>query len=34
MSDALSATLVGAIVGYLIARHSSQIEWILHIVIG
>jgi hypothetical protein len=34
MNDALSATVIGAIAGYLIARHSSEIEWILHTLIG
>jgi hypothetical protein len=34
MNDALSAAVIGAIAGYLIARHSSEIEWILHTLIG
>jgi len=34
MNDALPAALLGAIAGYLIARHGAQIEWILHALIG
>ncbi len=34
MSDTVSAAVIGAIAGYLIARHSSEMEWILHILIG
>jgi hypothetical protein len=34
MNDALSAALVGAIIGYLIARHGPEIEWVLHTLIG
>jgi hypothetical protein len=34
MSDTLSAAVIGAIAGYLIARHCAEIEWILHILIG
>jgi hypothetical protein len=34
MNDTLSAAVIGAIAGYLIARHSSEIEWILHTLIG
>ena len=34
MNDALPAALLGAIAGYLIARHAPQIEWILHALIG
>lgn len=34
MNNALSAFVIGAIAGYLIARHSSEIEWILHLLIG
>jgi len=34
MNDALSAALIGAIAGYLIARHSAEIEWIVHTLIG
>jgi hypothetical protein len=34
MSDTLSAVVIGAIAGYLIARHSTEIEWILHTLIG
>jgi len=34
MTDTLSATVIGAIAGYLIARHSPEIECILHALIG
>lgn len=34
MNDSLAAAAIGLIVGYLIARHSSEIEWILHTLIG
>jgi hypothetical protein len=34
MSDTLSAAVIGAIAGYLIARHSPEIEWLLHALIG
>jgi hypothetical protein len=34
MNDTLSAAVIGAIAGYLIARHSPQIEWIVHALIG
>jgi hypothetical protein len=34
MIDTLSAAMIGAIAGYLIARHSLEIEWILHTLIG
>ncbi|HXB18809.1 MAG TPA: hypothetical protein VNV40_08230 [Steroidobacteraceae bacterium] len=34
MSDTLSAAVIGGIAGYLIARHSREIEWILHTLIG
>jgi hypothetical protein len=34
MNDALSAAVIGAIAGYLIARHSAEIEWLLHALIG
>jgi len=34
MNDALSAAVIGAIAGYLIARHGPQIEWILHALLG
>jgi hypothetical protein len=27
MNDTLSATVIGAVVGYLIARHTPEIEW-------
>jgi prepilin signal peptidase PulO-like enzyme (type II secretory pathway) len=31
--DNLSAALIGAIAGYLVARHISEIEWVLHMFI-
>jgi len=34
MTDTLSATVIGAIAGYLIARHGPEIECILHALIG
>ena len=34
MADTLSGALIGAIAGYLIARHSADVEWILHVLIG
>jgi hypothetical protein len=34
MSDTLSAAVIGAIAGYLIARHTPEIEWILRTLIG
>lgn len=34
MGDTLSAVLIGAIAGYIIARHGSELAWILHILIG
>ena len=34
MNDTLSAALIGAIAGYLIARHCPEIEWIVHTLIG
>jgi hypothetical protein len=34
MSDTLSAAMIGAIAGYLISRHGSEIEWILRTLIG
>jgi hypothetical protein len=34
MNDLLSATVIGAIAGYFIARHSPEIEWILHVLIS
>ena len=34
MSDTLTAAVIGAIAGYLIARHSAEIEWIVHTLIG
>jgi hypothetical protein len=34
LSDTVSAAMIGVIAGYLIARHSPEIEWILHTLIG
>jgi len=34
MTDTLSATVIGAIAGYLIARHGPEIEWFLHLLMG
>ncbi len=34
MSDTVSAALIGAITGYLIARHCAELAWILHILTG
>lgn len=34
MADTLSGALVGAIAGYLLARHSAEIEWLLHTLTG
>jgi hypothetical protein len=34
IADALSGMLIGAAVGYLIARHSAEIEWVLRALIG
>jgi hypothetical protein len=34
MSDTLTAAVIGAIAGYFIARHSAEIEWIVHTLIG
>jgi len=34
MSDTLSAAVIGAIAGYLIARHGPEIDWILHALFG
>jgi hypothetical protein len=34
MNDTLSAAVLGAIAGYLIARHAAEIEWILHALIS
>ncbi len=34
MKDSLAAAVMGAIAGYLIARHTAEIEWILHMLIG
>jgi len=34
MNDILSAAAIGAVAGYLIARHSPEIEWLLHALLG
>ena len=34
MNDALSAAVIGALAGYLIAQHNSEIVWILHTLFG
>jgi hypothetical protein len=34
MDDSVSAALIGAIAGYLLARHSPEIEWILRLLMG
>jgi hypothetical protein len=34
LTDALTAAVIGAIAGYLIARHTAEIEWVLHALIG
>jgi hypothetical protein len=34
MDDSVSAALIGAIAGYLLACHGPELEWILHILIG
>jgi hypothetical protein len=34
MSDSLSAAVIGAIAGYLVARHGPEIEWFLHALLG
>ena len=34
MTDTLSAAVIGAIVGYLIARHWPEIDRVLHLLIG
>lgn len=34
MSDTLSAALIGAIAGYIIARHCPELDWILRILTG
>jgi hypothetical protein len=34
MSDTLSAAVIGAITGYLIARHSPEIAWIVRTLLG
>jgi hypothetical protein len=34
MTDTLSAAVSGAVAGFLLARHTTKIDWILHILIG
>jgi hypothetical protein len=34
MNDSLPAAMIGAIAGYLIARYSLEIEWILRTLFG
>lgn len=34
MADTLADVLIGVISGYLTARHSAEIEWVLHALIG
>lgn len=34
MNDALWSAVIGAIGGYLIARHCPEIAWLLHILTG
>jgi hypothetical protein len=34
MSDTLSAAVIGAIAGYLIARHCPELDWLLRILTG
>ena len=34
MADTLSGALIGAIAGFLLARHSVQVEWLLRALIG
>lgn len=34
MSDTLLAALIGAIAGYIIARHCPELDWILPILTG
>jgi hypothetical protein len=34
MNDTVCAAVIGAIAGYLIARHGPEIEWILHTLLG
>ena len=34
MTDTLSAAVIGAIAGYLIARHCPEIDWLLRILTG
>jgi F0F1-type ATP synthase assembly protein I len=34
MADTLAGMLIGVIAGYLTARHTAEIEWVLHALIG
>jgi hypothetical protein len=34
MSDRLAAAVIGGFAGYLIARHTREIAWILHALMG
>jgi len=34
MADTLAGVLIGVIAGHLTARHSAEIEWVLHALIG
>jgi len=34
MTDTVSAAVIGAIAGYLIAGHCPEIEWFLHLLMG
>ena len=34
MTDTLAGVLIGVIAAYFTARHSAEIEWVLHALIG
>lgn len=34
MSDTLAAAVIGAIAGYIIARHCPELDWILRLLTG
>jgi len=34
LNDALLAAVIGAIAGYIIARHCPELDWILQILTG
>lgn len=34
MNETVSAALIGAIAGYLLARHGPEIAWLLHTLMG